>query len=162
MEFILACNTNHIIGINNNLPWHLPEDLQHFKNLTINNIVIMGKKTFESINSKPLNKRINIVITNNTNNYISSDNLFFTTADNVYNIINKFNDKKIFVIGGNQIFKLFKDQCISIHLTLVYIDVPESEQVVKYNYLDHNLQIVNESEIYVSKLGIKYKFITLK
>jgi len=54
---------DHIIGLNNSMPWHLPEDLKYFRQQTTGKPVVMGRKTFESIGSKPLPKRTNIVIT---------------------------------------------------------------------------------------------------
>jgi len=84
--------------------------MKRFYNLTKNNIIVMGRKTFESI-GKPLKNRINIVITNNTS-YLSSENLFFTTFENFNNLIKNINDnKKIFIIGGEQIYNLFLSKC---------------------------------------------------
>jgi len=62
ISLIVAVSTNHAIGKNNQLLWHLPNDLKFFKNTTWASVVIMGRKTFESVN-KPLPGRINIVIT---------------------------------------------------------------------------------------------------
>lgn len=62
MALIVAAARNHVIGCNNQLPWHLPQDLQHFKSITMGKPIIMGRKTFESI-GRPLPGRTNIVIT---------------------------------------------------------------------------------------------------
>ena len=64
ISIIAAVSKNGVIGVDNKLPWNLPEDLKRFKELTTNNVVIMGRKTYESI-GKPLPNRINIVITRN-------------------------------------------------------------------------------------------------
>jgi len=63
ISIIVAISKNYAIGKNNELLWHIPEDLKHFKELTTNKVVIMGQKTFESLPIKPLPNRINIVIT---------------------------------------------------------------------------------------------------
>jgi len=63
-ELIVACTKDGIIGYNNKIPWHIPEDLKYFRNTTLNSIVIMGRKTFESLPNGYLKNRINIVITN--------------------------------------------------------------------------------------------------
>ena len=59
---IAAMSLNRVIGVGNKIPWHLPEDFKWFKKMTAGNVVIMGRKTFESL-GKPLPKRINIVLT---------------------------------------------------------------------------------------------------
>ncbi|MFO0319926.1 MAG: dihydrofolate reductase, partial [Neisseriaceae bacterium] len=60
ISIIVAMNIDNVIGVDNQLPWHISEDLKHFKELTINKSVIMGRKTFESI-GRPLPNRHNIV-----------------------------------------------------------------------------------------------------
>ena len=65
LSIIVATDANHGIGINNTLPWHLPEDLAHFKRTTSGHPIIMGRKTFDSI-GRPLPNRRNIVITRNS------------------------------------------------------------------------------------------------
>ena len=69
INIIVATSENNIIGRGNNIPWYIPEDLEHFKKLTTGNTVIMGRKTFESPPKEysPLPNRVNIVITRNKN-----------------------------------------------------------------------------------------------
>lgn len=62
VSLIVAMGKNRMIGLNNQMPWHLPDDLKYFKAQTLNKPVLMGRKTFESIGSRPLPKRLNIVI----------------------------------------------------------------------------------------------------
>ena len=67
INFIVALDNKYGIGIDNTIPWHLKDDLKQFKNLTENNIVIMGNNTYNSIPDKyrPLSNRLNLVLTNN-------------------------------------------------------------------------------------------------
>lgn len=65
IALVVAAARNHVIGCNNRLPWHLPQDLKYFKSVTLGKPIIMGRKTFESI-GKPLPGRTNIVITRQT------------------------------------------------------------------------------------------------
>ena len=65
LSIIVAMAKNRVIGINNQLPWRLPEDLKYFKTVTMNKPIVMGRKTFESI-GRPLPGRLNIVVTRNT------------------------------------------------------------------------------------------------
>ena len=69
ISIIAAVSKNGVIGVDNKLPWNLPEDLKRFKELTTNNVVIMGRKTYESI-GKPLPNRINIVVTRNKDFFV--------------------------------------------------------------------------------------------
>ena len=64
ISIIVAMDNNHGIGLNNRLPWRLPDDLKHFKSLTMGHHMIMGRKTYESI-GQPLPGRVTIVITSN-------------------------------------------------------------------------------------------------
>ena len=69
MRLIVALNQDNIIGNNNNIPWKVKYDLQRFKQLTNQQIIVMGRKTYESLPIKPLKNRMNIVITNNPDDY---------------------------------------------------------------------------------------------
>ena len=143
IELIVALNQDGVIGINNKIPWYIPEDLQRFKKMTEGNIVIMGKKTYESLplNQRPLKNRLNIVLSRQTNIYdFEHDNLIFTTMDNIYDIIkenifieegsddddDKKIKKKVFIIGGSEIYKLFINQCSIIHITEVIFNIDDA------------------------------------
>ena len=62
LNAIVAQSNNNVIGVNNEIPWNLPNDLRYFRMLTLHNIVVMGRKTYNSLPVKKLNKRINIII----------------------------------------------------------------------------------------------------
>lgn len=108
---IVAFDENNVIGNNGKIPWNLPGDMKLFKQRTIGNSVIMGRKTWESLPKKPLPDRYNIVITSQVGNYedLSSVNLSF--VDSIHKSIRKANkklpDKDIFVIGGGEIYSAF-------------------------------------------------------
>lgn len=121
-ELIVCCTKDGIIGNNNTIPWHIPEDIKYFRNTTINNIVIMGRKTYESIPNGYLKNRMNIVITNKYLDYKNNTNIIFTNMDNIMSIIEKLQkeqNRKVFIIGGSEIYKLFFDYCDIIHLTMI-------------------------------------------
>lgn len=100
INIIVAMDNNFLIGSKGVLPWNIPEDLKLFRTLTENNIVIMGRKTFESI-GKPLPNRINIVISNTLKNY--SDVIIFNSLEKSISFAKKLN-KEIFIIGGAKIY----------------------------------------------------------
>jgi dihydrofolate reductase len=121
-ELIVCCTKDGIIGNNNTIPWHIPEDLKYFRNTTINNIVIMGRKTYKSLPNGYLNNRMNIVITSKYLDYKNNTNIIFTNMDNIISIIEKLQkdqNRKIFIIGGSEIYRLFFDYCDTIHLTVI-------------------------------------------
>ena len=115
VNLIVAIDENNGIGKNNELPWHLPADLKHFKTLTNGHPIIMGRKTFDSI-GKALPNRQNIIISR-------QKDLKIAGAD-VTNSLEKAlelckNDEEVFVIGGAQIFKDALPLAHVLYLTLI-------------------------------------------
>jgi dihydrofolate reductase len=109
---IAAVAKNGVIGKGNALPWNIPEDMKFFRESTKNQIVIMGRKTLESL-GKPLPHRINVVISRNPDlkeGFVHSEHLFF--FDDLKKAIEHFRSneiyagKNIFIIGGAQIYEL--------------------------------------------------------
>ena len=101
------------IGINNDLPWHISEDLKKFKNLTLNKPIIMGRKTWDSLPFKPLPKRQNVVLSSQYMNDVEC----YTS---VKNCLDEFANKSdIFVIGGAQIYNAFYSYAHHLHITIV-------------------------------------------
>ena len=94
-------SSNRVIGVNNTLPWHLSEDLKHFKSLTTGHTIIMGRKTYESI-GRPLPNRRNIVISRNSNTSYEGVEVVHSLED-AFSI--STNDKEVFVIGGSNIYE---------------------------------------------------------
>lgn len=101
---IIAAMTakNKVIGINNTLPWHYKEDLKHFKELTTGNVIIMGRKTFESI-GKPLPNRINVVISRDVS-YRADWCEVFSSIEEAIRASWK-HEKDIFIIGWWEIYR---------------------------------------------------------
>ena len=157
-ELVVAMNMNGCIGSNNTIPWNLPEDLKHFKELTENNIVIMGRKTFESLPNGPLKNRLNIVISSKLDNTYSYPNVIVTDMIDVFNVIQKYKPiyPKVFIIGGSQIYKLFIKYCNKLHITYIILDITGDTYFDKSLLSDFN--IVNSGDILTSKKNISYMF----
>ena len=176
MEFsivVAASISNMGIGKNGELPWKLPGDMDFFKNLTINsevgikNVVIMGRKTWESLPKKyrPLKQRINIIISRNVLLYeelgIPESVIIMNSLENALEYLGK--DKyKIFIIGGESIYResILSKYCSKIYLT----QVEYNEE--KYGKLDVFFPIIEEEKFIQSSCsedivenGITYRFI---
>lgn len=119
INLIVAVSKNGVIGKDNKLLWSLPTDLKRFKTLTSGNSIIMGRKTFDSI-GKSLPNRLNVVISRSN---IIIDNCI--VVDNIVSAIKKSDKGEVFVIGGEEIYKLFiqMDLVDRIYLTLVDVDI---------------------------------------
>jgi len=121
IALIVAASENNAIGKNNQLLWHLPNDLKFFKNTTWGSVVIMGRKTFESVN-KPLPGRINIVITQQTNWQAEG----VITVHSVEEAIEKgyqTNCKDLFIIGGGEIYRQSLNLADKIIMTKVHTSI---------------------------------------
>tara|TARA_B100001115_G_C15812860_1_gene403205 strand:+ start:720 stop:1199 length:480 start_codon:yes stop_codon:yes gene_type:complete len=115
IHLIWAQENNGGIGKNGQLPWYNPEDLKNFKKLTLNSTIVMGRKTWESLPFKPLPKRRNVVFSSRILEDVET-----------YNNINQFmkkldaeSIKKIFIIGGSSIYKVFYEFATHLHMTIV-------------------------------------------
>ena len=101
------------IGINNDLPWHISEDLKKFKKLTLNKPIIMGRNTWNSLPFKPLPKRRNVVLSSQSLNDVEC----YTSVENCLDGL--ANESDVFVIGGAQIYKAFYSYTHHLHITIV-------------------------------------------
>jgi len=102
LSIIVAISTNNVIGTDNQLPWHLPADLQYFKSLTVDHPILMGRKTYDSI-GRPLPKRTNIVITRDQS--FHHDGLQIAhSIDQAIDFCREKNYDEVFIIGGDTIY----------------------------------------------------------
>ena len=114
---IVAVDKNWGIGYNNDLLAHIPEDMKNFVHLTTGNVVIMGRKTWDSLPKKPLPNRMNIVIT--SQDIPNEENVKFLTMNQAkaYAVICR--PQNVFIIGGESIYKEFLPLCNKIYLTQI-------------------------------------------
>ena len=110
---------NRVIGVNNTLPWRLPADLQHFRQLTTGHHVIMGRRNYESI-GKPLPDRTNIVVTRNPQYRAPGCQVKHSLAEALHDIQD---DPEIFIIGGSEIYRQSISTADRIYLTLVHAEI---------------------------------------
>ena len=125
IRLIVAASENNTIGIQNDLPWHLPDDMDFFKRTTFNSSVIMGKNNFLSIPKKfrPLKDRTNIILTRNKQFY-TEDCIIANSLESAIEIA-KNKKKEIFIIGGGMVYKnaLEKELVDIIYLTRIHANI---------------------------------------
>jgi len=123
LELVVAVAENDVIGRGNQLPWHLPADLRHFKSLTLGKPVLMGRKTFESI-GKALPGRLNIVMSRSAG---------FSPLDCV--VVKSLDDARmaagmqpeLMVIGGSELYRQCLPLARRIHLTLIHTRIEDGD-----------------------------------
>jgi dihydrofolate reductase len=117
ISIIVAIAENYAIGKNNDLLWHIPEDLKRFKKLTTGHAVIMGKKTYESLPRRPLPNRVNIVISDNPNDHFDQCVMAWSIED----ALSKSDPAdENFIIGGASVYRQFLPFSDRLYITWVH------------------------------------------
>lgn len=162
---IVACSLNNVIGRDGNLPWANNEkytgDLRRFKELTLNNTVIMGRKTFESLNCNPLKSRRNIVVSKSRPfENINSVEVYSSISDALAQCSNK--SENVYFVGGSTLYKFALPYTDEIDMTIipeVCYSHSRAEKTVYFPTLDNSWKLLEEFEHpYNSFLKVK-KFI---
>lgn len=118
ISIIAAVADNYAIGKSNNLPWHLPADLKHFRELTTGHAVVMGKRTFESLPKGPLPNRKNIVLTSVMSEGVNER---YYEADSLEDALYLCeNVETVFIMGGATVYKQCIDKVDSMYITWVH------------------------------------------
>ena len=124
---IVAMTNDRVIGKDGDIPWHYPEDQKRFKRITIDSTIVMGRKTWESIGSKPLPRRRNIIISSRQLENIECYASIERTLEQL--------EGSIWVIGGGQIYREALKFCDAIDVTWIPETV-EGEGLIKFPELD--------------------------
>jgi len=114
---IAAMSLNRVIGAGNKIPWHLPEDFEWFKQLTTGNVVVMGRKTFESI-GRPLPNRETIILSRSQFTYPG-----VRTVSDLSQIDLEQETREVFICGGAQVYAQAMHLCSDLYMTLVKREV---------------------------------------
>lgn len=118
LSIIAAHDPDLVIGYKGSLPWHIPEDLKHFKERTYGYTIVMGRGVFEELGEKPLPGRKNIVLTSRTYNRVTT----FDSIDKALNHLKKEN--KVYIIGGGEIYRQTMDIADRLEITEVHKSYP--------------------------------------
>jgi dihydrofolate reductase len=125
LAHIVAVSKNDVIGVNNDLPWNIPEDMAFFKQKTKGHLLIMGRKTFESV-GHPLPNRMNIVISRNADYKHPAQNV--AIVQNLQQAIAYARERtaqygdEVFIIGGGEIFRESMDLVNTLYVTRIHAD----------------------------------------
>lgn len=118
---IWAQDTKGIIGKNNHLPWHLPKDLKHFKETTLNQAILMGRVTFEGMNKRLLPNRETLILTTQSDYQVEGANVVTSVEEVLTWYTNQ--DKTLYIVGGSQVYKLFEPYVDELFVTQVQAEV---------------------------------------
>lgn len=156
ISIIAAIGKNNELGKNNDLIWHLPNDLKFFKDVTSGHTVLMGRNTFWSL-PKVLPNRTNIVITDVDEDYPKGVVIY----NSIESFMNDYRDKdeEVFIIGGASIYKQFIDVAENLYLTEVSASCPDaSVYFPEFDKNDYDKSVVGEN----NDNGISYKHVLYK
>ncbi len=128
ISMIVAQAQNGAIGKNNEMIWHLPDDLKYFKDQTRHHHILMGRKNFDSLGEKyqPLPQRVNIVITRNKNWQHDGVKVFHDVEEGV-KFAQENKEEELFIIGGGEIYKLGLPIADKLYITEVKANFPDAE-----------------------------------
>lgn len=121
---IVAVDNNWGIGANGDLLAHIPDDLKFFKQITMGHVVVMGRKTWDSLPNKPLKDRFNVIVTRNQEKYCdladTASNYMSLGMEETKKLIkNPFGTSNVFIIGGGEIYKQLLPFCEHVYVTKI-------------------------------------------
>jgi dihydrofolate reductase len=158
ISIIVAIARNFAIGKNNELLWHIPDDLKRFKKITSGHQVIMGKLTYLSLPFRPLKNRTNIVITDKPGETFEG----CTTVYSIQEAMDLCNDQQeSFIIGGGSVYRQFLPFCNKLYLTVVNKDF-EADTFFPEIDLDRWKLVEKEDHEPDPALGFSYSFLTFE
>ena len=163
---IVAVDNNWGIGYDGELLERLPEDMKHFRELTEGNIVIMGRKTWDSLSHRPLKNRHNVVISSTlpiqSDFYCETHYLQIIPLKCLIKGIAHMRNEDIFIIGGGSIYEQLLPYCDTVYLTHIGKDHKNVDTYFPRIDKDPNWEIDTCTELRESVTGIPYAFLTYK
>lgn len=148
---IWAQDKNGLIGKENVLPWHLPNDLKFFKEKTLGNVMVMGRKTFEGMGGRPLPKRQTIVLTKNT--AYQPENVEVLHSVEAVLAFAKEHPEPVFITGGSTIYQELLPYCDKLYRTVIDYEFDGDAYFPKVDWQQWNLidsveGVLDEKNIY--------------
>lgn len=160
VSLIVALAQNHAIGRDNQLLWHISEDLKYFKRTTTGHAVVMGRKTFESMGGKGLPNRTNLVISRTPRASESEQIHFFTSLSEALAAA-RTEDEEVFVIGGGEIYRQALEQdCVDrMYLTWVHTTISDADTFFPHFDPDNWKEASRTATQVDPKNGLEYAFV---
>jgi dihydrofolate reductase len=156
LSIIVAIAQNHAIGKNNDLLWHISEDLKRFKKITLNHTVVMGLNTFYSLPVRPFPNRRTIVIADDKNLKIEGCEMAYSIEESV-DLCDENTEN--FICGGASIYRQFLPLANKLYLTVVYKDFEADTFFPEINYDEWKL--IEESEkMFDEKTQLSFAYLT--
>lgn len=152
ISLMVAHDPNRVIGRDNQLPWHIPEDLAYFKKHTINKAIVMGRNTYESI-GRPLPKRRNIVVSRQQNLTIDGVDVVHS-IDEAVKLAEEFHPE-VMIIGGEQIFKTVLPTADRLYITLIHDEFEGDTYFPEYG---EGWELTSESDRFESN-GVSFTYL---
>ncbi|MBQ2889272.1 MAG: dihydrofolate reductase [Clostridia bacterium] len=160
MKMIVCVSENFGIGKGGDLLFSLPPDMKFFRETTLNKVVVMGRSTLDSFpGGKPLKNRTNVVISRDKS-FSREGATVFNSKEDVLSFIKKFDTDDVYVIGGAQIYEMFRDECDTALVTKVEKQV-ECDKFFFDIDSDESWQLVSQSEK-MEYEGTEFSFCTYK
>ena len=151
ISHLVAVSNNNVIGKNNDLPWKLKKDLQHFKNYTTGKTIVMGRKTYESI-GRPLPNRRNIIISSTINEINGAE--VFPSLEKALKVLK--HEDEIIITGGSYLFNDTKE--IVNKLVITFVDTSIEDGDVFYTDIDYKKWNLIEESFYNKDNENEYNF----
>lgn len=152
ISLVVAHDLGRVIGVNNEMPWHIPEELAYFKKTTMGKAIVMGRKTFESI-GRPLPGRLNVVITRSRDYEAQGTTVVHDLASAV-KLAETYADE-VMIIGGAQIFELALALADRLYITVIDENYTGDTFFPAY---DEGFKLTTESEKQHSSNGATYTY----
>ncbi len=126
LSLVVAASDNNAIGKNNQLLWHLPEDLKYFKNITWAMPVLMGRVTFQSLGNKPLSGRLNIVLTRQKN-FTAPGIIVVHRIEDALFVAQQQDYKELMILGGGELYRSMISKADNIYITRVHASFEDAD-----------------------------------
>ncbi len=150
VSLIVAMDAKRGIGKNNDLMWHLPADMNFFKETTRDQIVVMGRRNYDSIPEKyrPLPNRLNVILTRN-NDFKAENCLVFNSLNECLQHFENENERTVFIIGGGEIYKMaLESNCLNeMYITYINGVFDADTFFPEFDQKDWNSEIIGEQGI---------------
>lgn len=153
ISLMVAHDPNRVIGLNNDLPWHIPEDLQYFKKTTMEKAMVMGRKTYESI-GRPLPGRLSIVVTRDKSYQAVEGVVVVHDLDEAIARAKEYADE-VMVIGGAEIFKLTMECADRLYITEIH---EQFEGDTFFPSYENGWKRVSATDVMTSKTGVTFSY----